>query len=220
LRCLNMLERPDKGSVMLDGEEIGYLTTPGSCGAGQVRARGRALSQRELARQRQAMTMVFQHFNLWPHRTVLENVIEGPLIVLSERRDVARERALVLLDRVGLKDKVDAYPVTLSGGQQQRVSIARALAMNPKVILFDEPTSALDPELVGEVLSVMQDLASSGSTMIVVTHEMRFAREACDEVLLLANGEVVDRGPPQEVMERPAGAATHRLFEHAASLRH
>ncbi|MEC5407593.1 amino acid ABC transporter ATP-binding protein [Paraburkholderia sp. MPAMCS5] len=206
LRCMNMLERPDSGKIVLDGEEIGF--------EGPNR---RPRSARELARQRRAMTMVFQHFNLWPHRTVLQNVIEGPTVVLGEPRDVVVERAMELLNRVGLKDKADAYPIRLSGGQQQRVSIARALAMQPKVILFDEPTSALDPELVGEVLGVMLDLAQSGATMIVVTHEMNFAREACDEVILLANGEIVDHGPPDEVMSRPDRGDTHRLFESAQS---
>lgn len=202
LRCLNMLERPDGGHIWLGDEEIGF--------AGASR---KLRSPRDLARQRRSMAMVFQQFNLWPHRTVLENVIEGPLTVLGEPREVVTERALALLDRVGMKAKADCYPIRLSGGQQQRVSIARALAMQPKIILFDEPTSALDPELVGEVLSVMLDLAQTGATMIVVTHEMNFAREACDEVLLLANGEVVDRGPPAEVMSRPGQGETHRLFD-------
>jgi len=202
LRCLNMLERPDAGHVYLAGEEVGYGGTP-----------RRPLNARGLAYQRRSLAMVFQHFNLWPHRTVLENVTEGPIQVLGLSRDECEAHAIELLDRVGLKEKAHAYPVRLSGGQQQRVSIARALAMRPKVILFDEPTSALDPELVGEVLGVMLDLARSGSTMVVVTHEMEFARQACDEVILLADGEIAARGTPAEVMDRPASDHARRLFE-------
>jgi polar amino acid transport system ATP-binding protein len=202
LRCLNMLERPDSGRILLEGEEIGFAGSP-----------RRALSASALAYQRRSMAMVFQHFNLWPHRTVLQNVIEGPVQVLGLRREEAVEQAMTLLDRVGLRAKADAYPITLSGGQQQRVSIARALAMRPKVILFDEPTSALDPELVGEVLGVMLDLAKSGATMLVVTHEMNFARTACDEIILLADGEIADRGTPEAVMDRSENVHARRFFE-------
>lgn len=202
LRCLNMLEQPDGGNIWLENEEIGF-TGPNR----------KPISAKELARQRQSLAMVFQQFNLWPHRTVLENVIEGPIQVLGEKKEVVVDRALELLDRVGLKNKANSYPIRLSGGQQQRVSIARALAMQPKVILFDEPTSALDPELVGEVLGVMLDLAKSGATMIVVTHEMNFAKEACDEILLLGNGLLVDRGTPEEVMGRVGTSDAHKLFE-------
>ncbi|MFT4191887.1 MAG: amino acid ABC transporter ATP-binding protein [Comamonas sp.] len=195
LRCLNRLERPDAGVVMLDGQAIG---APGRgwplAGAGQ------------LARQRAAMAMVFQHFNLWPHRTVLQNVTEGPIAVRGVPRAQAEAQALEILARIGLAAQAHAYPVTLSGGQQQRVSIARALAMRPRLILFDEPTSALDPELVGEVLAVMSDLARSGTTMLVVTHEMRFAFEVCDRILYLDGGRLVDQGSPAQLLRRPAGS--------------
>ncbi|MFF7709520.1 ATP-binding cassette domain-containing protein [Pseudomonas sp. NPDC007930] len=201
LRCLNMLERPDAGHVWLGNEEIGFSG-----------AERRPVSTRTLARQRASMAMVFQHFNLWPHRTVLQNVSEGPVVVRGLARDEANERGLALLERMGLKAKADAYPVTLSGGQQQRVSIARALAMQPQVILFDEPTSALDPELVGEVLAVMTDLARSGTTMIVVTHEMNFALQVCQRILLLDQGRIVDQGTPQQLLQRPATAPIRRFI--------
>jgi polar amino acid transport system ATP-binding protein len=204
LRCLNMLEVPTGGRVLLEGEEIGFETDPGG--------RRRPLSASRLARQRAAMSMVFQHFNLWPHRTVLGNVTEGPIKVLGMAREEAEARGLGLLDRVGLKEKAAAYPIRLSGGQQQRVGIARALAMQPKIMLFDEPTSALDPELVGEVLQVMLDLAKSGVTMVVVTHEMSFARNACDEVVLLEAGEIVDRGTPEFVMSHSDNERARQFF--------
>uniref|UniRef100_UPI0038B488D3 amino acid ABC transporter ATP-binding protein n=1 Tax=Pseudothauera nasutitermitis TaxID=2565930 RepID=UPI0038B488D3 len=195
LRCLNMLERPDVGRIRLDGEEIGFQ-------GGQRRA----VPARVLARQRAAMGMVFQHFNLWPHRTVLQNVMEGPVAVLGVPHAEAASRAMVILERIGLAAKAGSYPVTLSGGQQQRVSIARAVAMQPRLILFDEPTSALDPELVAEVLAVMTDLARSGTTMLVVTHEMRFAFEVCHRILYLDQGRVADGGTPAALLARPAGS--------------
>jgi len=193
LRCLNFLERPDHGEIRLDGATLGL--------------RGRQwpfLAARALARQRAAMTMVFQHFNLWPHRTVLQNVTEGPVNVLHLPRKQAEAKALEILERIGLASKAHAYPVTLSGGQQQRVAIARALAMEPQLILFDEPTSALDPELVGEVLAVMADLARSGTTMLVVTHEMRFAFEICNRIFYLDHGRLADQGTPAQLQQRPA----------------
>lgn len=196
LRCLNSLERHDSGQIWLEGDAIG-----------QHGAHSAAL-----ARQRAQMAMVFQHFNLWPHRTVLQNVTEGPRQVHGLGREQANEQALALLRRMGLEAKADAYPVTLSGGQQQRVSIARALAMKPRLILFDEPTSALDPELVGEVLAVMTDLARSGTTMIVVTHEMRFALQVCQRILLLDQGRIVDQGTPVELLARPADAPVRRFL--------
>jgi len=191
LRCLNYLERPDQGEIRLAGSLLG-----------QRGARWSLSATRELARQRAAMTMVFQHFNLWPHRTVLQNVTEGPINVLGLRRDEAEQAALAILDRIGLAAKAQAYPVTLSGGQQQRVAIARALAMQPQLILFDEPTSALDPELVGEVLAVMADLAKSGTTMLVVTHEMSFAFEICNRIFYLDHGRLADQGRPAELLQR------------------
>lgn len=195
LRCLNMLEHPDAGHIRLDGEEIGFQG-----------AHRRTVPARVLARQRAAMGMVFQHFNLWPHRSVLQNVMEGPVAVLGLPRAQAADRAMAMLTRMHLAAKADAYPVTLSGGQQQRVSIARALAMQPQLILFDEPTSALDPELVAEVLAVMTDLARSGTTMVVVTHEMRFAFEVCHRILYLDHGRVADEGTPAALLARPADA--------------
>ncbi|GLK56614.1 ABC-type histidine transport system ATPase subunit [Methylopila capsulata] len=204
LRCLNMLETPTGGRVLLDGEEIGFKTDPSG--------RRRALSGAEVARQRARMSMVFQQFNLWPHRTALGNVIEGPIQVLGVPPEQARTEGLALLDRVGLLAKADVHPIRLSGGQQQRVAIARALAMRPKIMLFDEPTSALDPELVAEVLQVMLDLAKTGTTMVVVTHEMAFARDACDTVMLLESGEIIERGPPDQVMSRPSDERARQFF--------
>lgn len=188
LRCLNMLETPDGGYIRLADEEIGFQ------GASR-----RPVGRQILARQRARMAMVFQHFNLWPHRTVLQNVIEGPVQVLKQPKQQASARAMQLLDRMGLADKADSFPVQLSGGQQQRVSIARALAMEPEVILFDEPTSALDPETVGEVLAVIAELAKSGTTLIVVTHEMRFALQVCSRLLLMEGGKLVDEATPQQI---------------------
>ncbi|WP_327654496.1 amino acid ABC transporter ATP-binding protein [Streptomyces sp. NBC_00483] len=203
LRCLNRLERPDAGVVGVDGEIMGYR---------RESARLLELSGRQLARQRADIGMVFQRFNLFPHRTNLENVVEGPLLVRKEPREAALAHARQLLARVGLADKVDAYPNHLSGGQQQRVAIARALAMRPKLMLFDEPTSALDPELVGEVLAVMKDLARDGMTMIVVTHEMGFAREVADRVIFMDGGKVVEQGPPGEVIDNPRAERTRAFL--------
>jgi len=194
LRCINHLEKIDAGRLYVDGELMGY------------RQKGDKLyeiSPKQAARQRRDIGMVFQHFNLFLHRTALENVIEAPMLVKGESRATATERARELLDKVGLGGKADAYPAQLSGGQQQRVAIARALAMEPKLMLFDEPTSALDPELVGEVLAVMRDLAAGGMTMVVVTHEMGFAREVADTVAFLDGGVVVESGAPAEVLGNP-----------------
>ncbi|MBB1056129.1 amino acid ABC transporter ATP-binding protein [Dietzia sp. B19] len=194
LRCINHLERVDAGRLYVDGDLVGY------------REKGDKLyeiSPRHAARQRRDIGMVFQHFNLFLHRTALENVIEAPMLVKGESRAEATERARALLEKVGLSAKADAYPAQLSGGQQQRVAIARALAMEPKLMLFDEPTSALDPELVGEVLGVMRDLADAGMTMIVVTHEMGFAREVADTIAFMDDGVVVEAGHPSEVLGAP-----------------
>ncbi|WP_326548864.1 amino acid ABC transporter ATP-binding protein [Mycolicibacterium sp. ND9-15] len=194
LRCINHLERVNAGRLYVDGDLIGY------------RQRGNRLYEmpaREAAKQRRDIGMVFQHFNLFPHRTALENVIEAPIHVKRVKRDVALARARDLLDQVGLSAKADAYPAQLSGGQQQRVAIARALAMNPKLMLLDEPTSALDPELVGEVLEVMKTLAGEGMTMVVVTHEMGFAREVANHLVFMDGGVVVESGRPREVLANP-----------------
>lgn len=199
LRCINHLERIDAGRLHVDGELVGY------------RQKGDKLYElhpREAARQRRDIGMVFQHFNLFPHRTALENIIEAPTQVKKLRRAQAVTRAHELLDRVGMADKATAYPAQLSGGQQQRVAIARALAMDPKLMLFDEPTSALDPELVGEVLGVMRELAREGMTMIVVTHEMGFAREVADRLVFMDAGAVVESGVPREVLANPAHERT------------
>jgi polar amino acid transport system ATP-binding protein len=194
LRCINHLEKIDSGRIRVCGELIGYRERNGELWE---------LSSRDLARQRSGIGMVFQRFNLFPHRTALENVMEGPLQVLREPASTAEQDARQLLERVGLGEKADAYPAHLSGGQQQRVAIARALAMHPKVLLFDEPTSALDPELVGEVLDVMRQLAIDGMTMVVVTHEMGFAREAADSVAFIDGGLIIESGPPKAVLSAP-----------------
>jgi polar amino acid transport system ATP-binding protein len=194
LRCINHLEKINAGRIWVDGELMGY------------RLRGNRLHEmpdREVAAQRRAIGMVFQRFNLFPHMTALGNVCEAPQRVKRTARSKARDRAAALLERVGLGDKLDVYPGQLSGGQQQRVAIARALAMEPKLMLFDEPTSALDPELVGEVLDVMKDLAGGGMTMIVVTHEMGFAREVGDRLTFMDAGVVVESGPPRDVISKP-----------------
>jgi polar amino acid transport system ATP-binding protein len=194
LRCINQLEQIDAGYVLVDGEIAGYRRDGN---------RLFPLADREIARQRQAVGMVFQKFHLFPHRTVLQNIIEGPVGVQGRpKRDCIAE-ARVLLERVGLADKAGAYPGELSGGQQQRIAIARALAMKPKAMLFDEPTSALDPELVGEVLGVMKELAASGTTMIVVTHEIGFCREVADRVVFMDAGMIVETGTPGEILENP-----------------
>ncbi|MEZ0339597.1 amino acid ABC transporter ATP-binding protein [Mycobacterium sp. pV006] len=194
LRCINHLETVSAGRLYVDGELVGYKERGG---------RLHEMRPREVARQRRDVGMVFQHFNLFPHRTALGNVIEAPIQVKRVKRAEAEQRGRELLEQVGLADKADAYPLQLSGGQQQRVAIARALAMDPKLMLFDEPTSALDPELVGEVLTVMKRLASEGMTMIVVTHEMGFAREVADELVFMDGGVVVERGKPRDVMADP-----------------
>src|SRR4051795_11965104 len=194
LRCINQLERTDQGAIWVDGELMGFRR------AGDAL---HELSDRELARQRLSSGMVFQRFNLFQHLTALQNVLEGPLAVQRRPRREATEAALALLARVGLAEKRDAYPIELSGGQQQRVAIARALAMRPKLMLFDEPTSALDPELVGEVLDAMRALAREGMTMIVVTHEVGFAREVGDTAVFMDDGCVVERGEPREVFANP-----------------
>ncbi|GLY86860.1 amino acid ABC transporter ATP-binding protein [Actinoallomurus iriomotensis] len=199
LRCINHLETIDGGSIHVDGELIGFRADGG---------RVRHLRKREITRQRREIGMVFQQFNLFPHLTVLQNIVEAPTGVRREPSARAREHALELLRRVGLEDRAGAYPRQLSGGQQQRVAIARALAMRPKLMLFDEPTSALDPELVGEVLATMKSLADDGLTMIVVTHEIGFAREVADRVVFMDGGLVVESGPPSQVLENPANPRT------------
>jgi polar amino acid transport system ATP-binding protein len=194
LRCINHLETVTAGRLYVDGVLVGYRESRGKL---------YEMPEREASRQRRDIGMVFQHFNLFPHRTALENIIESPIHVKKVKKAAAIERARELLDQVGLGDKADAYPAQLSGGQQQRVAIARALAMDPKLMLFDEPTSALDPELVGEVLAVMKTLAGAGMTMIVVTHEMGFAREVADELVFMDGGVIVESGPPRDVLGNP-----------------
>ncbi|MCV7248824.1 amino acid ABC transporter ATP-binding protein [Mycobacterium koreense] len=194
LRCVNHLHPITAGRLYVDGDLVGYRESRGKL---------HELRPRDIARQRRTIGMVFQQFNLFAHRTAVENIIEAPILVNRVRPDIARRRARDLLDRVGLADSADAYPVQLSGGQQQRVAIARALAMDPTLMLFDEPTSALDPELVGEVLAVMRALARDGMTMLVVTHEMGFARDVADQVAFLDRGVVVESGPPAQVLTAP-----------------
>jgi len=194
LRCINHLEKINAGRLYVDGRLVGYR---------QQGDKLYELKEKEVSAQRRDIGMVFQRFNLFPHMTALENIMEAPIQVKRETKAVARERAQQLLDRVGLGDRIGHYPAQLSGGQQQRVAIARALAMQPKLMLFDEPTSALDPELVGEVLDVMRDLAADGMTMIVVTHEMSFAREVGDSLVFMDDGVVVESGHPREVLMNP-----------------
>jgi polar amino acid transport system ATP-binding protein len=203
LRCLNRLEVPTEGVVYLEGEPVGLSWRNGKL---------YEMRPAELAFQRQSMGMVFQGFHLFPHKTALENIIEAPIIVKKKSRAEAIGEARILLEKVGLAEKADAYPHQLSGGQQQRVAIARSLAIKPKLMLFDEPTSALDPELVGEVLGVMRQLAEDGMTMLVVTHEMSFAREVCDRVVFMDDGAIVEEGPPQEVLGRPQHARTRAFL--------
>jgi polar amino acid transport system ATP-binding protein len=194
LRCINHLEKIDAGRLSVDGELVGY------------QQRGEKLYElrdEEVCKKRSEIGMVFQRFNLFPHMTVLQNIVEAPMRVKGESREVASDRARKMLERVGLSEKTHAYPNQLSGGQQQRVAIARALAMQPKLMLFDEPTSALDPELVGEVLDVMRKLAEDGMTMIVVTHEMGFAREVGDSLVFMDGGVVVEKGKPKDVLGNP-----------------
>ncbi|MEU3456076.1 amino acid ABC transporter ATP-binding protein [Micromonospora sp. NPDC006766] len=194
LRCINHLEKINAGRIWVDGDLIGYRERGGKL---------HELRDKEVAAQRRAIGMVFQRFNLFPHMTVLQNIVEAPVLLGQAKKAEARDRAAQLLERVGLSDKLGAYPGQLSGGQQQRVAIARALAMQPKLMLFDEPTSALDPELVGEVLDVMKDLARDGMTMIVVTHEIGFAREVGDSLVFMDGGVVVEQGNPREVIANP-----------------
>lgn len=184
LRCLNLLEKPDSGSIVFDGKDITAKDT-------------------DINKIRQKMNMVFQHFNLFPHLTVMQNITLAPLTLKLQGEEEAKENALSLLARIGLADKADSYPSSLSGGQKQRIAIVRSLAMNPKVILFDEPTSALDPEMVGEVLALMKDLAKEGMTMVVVTHEMGFAREVATRVLFMDGGLIAESGSPETLFQTP-----------------
>ena len=204
LRCLNGLEVPDSGTVQFaEGAAVDFGSKP---------------PRRTVSGLREHSAMVFQHYNLFPHRTVLENVMEGPVRVQRRPRDEAAADALALLERVGLADKSGSYPYQLSGGQQQRVGIARALALKPRLLLFDEPTSALDPELVGEVLEAIRELAAEGWTMLLVTHELRFARDVADRVIFMDGGVVVEEGPPSEVLASPKQERTRqfvrRLLDH------
>jgi polar amino acid transport system ATP-binding protein len=203
LRCVNQLVEIDAGAIWIGGELIGKQILDGKL---------HALSEAEIARQRLRTGMVFQRFNLFPHMTALENIIEGPTQVLGRDKADATREALALLERVGLSEKAGAYPAQLSGGQQQRVAIARALAMKPELMLFDEPTSALDPELVGEVLAVMQELARSGMTMIVVTHELGFAREVAHRVVFMDHGAIVEAGPTAEILAAPKEERTRAFL--------
>lgn len=194
LRCINHLETIDSGDILVLGEYVGYQPKKGAL---------EILRETDAATRRRRLGMVFQRFNLFPHMTVIENLIAAPMMVTGTRREAAVARGLELLERVGLAAKQDSYPGVLSGGQQQRVAIARALAMDPDVMLFDEPTSALDPELVGEVLNVMKDLARAGMTMIVVTHEMNFAREVADRVVIMDDTRIIEEGSAREVLDHP-----------------
>lgn len=194
LRCINALEDPDSGSITFDGVEVTSRKT-------------------NINRLREHLGMVFQRFNLWPHKSVVQNVMLGQTVVSHKSEKDAYETALKMLERVGLREKAEEYPARLSGGQQQRVAIARALAMDPKAILFDEPTSALDPELVGEVLAVMKDLADSGMTMVVVTHEITFAREVADRVIFMDGGVIVEQGRPEDVLVNPKEERTRTFLK-------
>jgi polar amino acid transport system ATP-binding protein len=204
LRCINHLERVDGGRIYVDGELIGYRELAG---------RAQEMKPREIADQRRGIGMVFQRFNLFPHLTALGNIVEAPIGVAGRSKTDARAAGMELLERVGLTDRARMYPAQLSGGQQQRVAIARALAMDPKLMLFDEPTSALDPELVGDVLNVMRDLANSGMTMIVVTHEIGFAREVADQVVFMDDGVVVESGAPADMLGNPQNERTKMFLD-------
>jgi polar amino acid transport system ATP-binding protein len=203
LRCINHLEKIDAGRLSVDGELVGYR---------QVGDKLHELHDKDVCRKRSEIGMVFQRFNLFPHLTALENVIEAPLRVKGEAREEVMPRAQSLFERIGLLDKINAYPNQLSGGQQQRVAIARALAMQPKLMLFDEPTSALDPELVGDVLDVMRGLAEEGMTMIVVTHEMGFAREVANRAVFMDEGFIVEQGEPESFFDSPQQARTQQFL--------
>jgi glutamine ABC transporter, ATP-binding protein GlnQ len=194
LRCLNLLEKPTSGEIYLDGEQINAEKT-------------------DINKVRQKLGMVFQNFNLFPHKTVMENIILAPVNVLGKTAEESEKTGLELLKRVGLEDKKDAYPSSLSGGQKQRVAIARALAMNPEAMLFDEPTSALDPEMVGDVLEVMRDLAKKGMTMIIVTHEMGFAREVADRVIFMDEGYLIEEGSPENIFDNPKEERVREFLE-------
>ncbi|AND42090.1 MULTISPECIES: amino acid ABC transporter ATP-binding protein [Cytobacillus] len=197
LRCINVLEQPTSGLLAIGDQVLDF---------------SQQVSKRQIPPFRRLTGMVFQNYNLFPHMTALENVMEGPVTVKGESKETAKEKGELLLRKVGLADKAGYYPYQLSGGQQQRVGIARALAMEPKVMLFDEPTSALDPELVGEVLKVMRDLAAEGMTMVIVTHEMRFAREAADEVIFMDGGIIKERGKPEQIFSSPKEARTSQFL--------
>ncbi len=194
LRCLNLLEEPTSGEIYLDGEQINAEKT-------------------DINKVRQKLGMVFQNFNLFPHKTVMENIILAPVNVLDKTAEESEKTGLELLKRVGLEDKKDAYPSSLSGGQKQRVAIARALAMNPEAMLFDEPTSALDPEMLGDVLEVMRDLAKKGMTMIIVTHEMGFAREVADRVIFMDEGYLIEEGSPENIFDNPKEERVREFLE-------
>jgi arginine/ornithine transport system ATP-binding protein len=204
LRCINMLEQPHAGKILLNGEELKLQPTK----QGALRA----ADPKQLQKMRSRLAMVFQHFNLWSHMTVMQNVIEAPIHVLGVPKAEAIERAERYLAKVGVSHRKDAYPAHMSGGEQQRVAIARALAMEPEVMLFDEPTSALDPELVGDVLKVMRDLALEGRTMVVVTHEMGFAREVSNQVIFLHQGRVEESGNPREVLANPSSVRLQQFL--------
>lgn len=208
LRCLNYLEKPTAGAVFLNGEPIGLRWKGGKL---------YEMSFNELARQRQRMGMVFQGFHLFPHKTVLENVMEAPVLVKRDPPVQARQEAMELLERVGMEERAGYYPAQLSGGQQQRAAIARSLAMKPDVMLFDEPTSALDPELVGEVLAVMRTLADDGMTMVVVTHEMGFAREVADHLVFMDGGAIIEQGHPSDVLNQPQQERTRAFLARVRS---
>jgi polar amino acid transport system ATP-binding protein len=203
LRCINHLDKVSAGRLWVDGQLVGYREHGGKL---------HELRESEVARRRRDIGMVFQRFNLFPHRTAAENIMEAPMTVRGDSRSEAREQAVELLKQVGLGDKLDSYPAELSGGQQQRVAIARALAMRPKLMLFDEPTSALDPELVGDVLAVMRQLAEDGMTMVVVTHEMGFAREVGDSLVFMDDGVVVEAGKPRDVITAPRQERTRTFL--------
>ena len=198
LRCINLLETPDQGKIRIGDVQLDF---------------SKKVDKAQITKLRKQTGMVFQNYNLFPHMTALENVIEGPVTVKKESKEAARAKGKTLLGKVGLAEKMDEYPFQLSGGQQQRVGIARALAMDPLVMLFDEPTSALDPELVGEVLKVMKELAREGMTMIVVTHEMSFAREVADEVIFMDQGIIVEQGPPQQLFVNPREERTRQFLQ-------